>query len=101
MYGTLKPLFLAFVDYEKAFNNVESKAVLTSLEKQGIDKGYMDALAESQNGASTVAMLYKESNGIPIRKGVRQGDTISQIIRSNFPRFVLYLLLQSPLCFYR
>ena len=32
-----KPLRLAFVDYEKAFDSVESKAVLTSLEKQGID----------------------------------------------------------------
>ena len=41
-----KPLCLAFVDYEKAFDSVESKAILTSLEKQGIDKGYIDTLAE-------------------------------------------------------
>ena len=39
-----KPLCLAFVDYEKAFDSVESKAILTSLEKKGIDKGYTDAL---------------------------------------------------------
>ena len=54
-----KPLCLAFVDYEKAFDSVESKAVLPSLEKQEINKGYIDALAEIQNGASTVAMLYR------------------------------------------
>ena len=46
-----KPLCLAFVDYEKAFDSAESKAILTSLEKQGIDQGYIDALAEIQNGA--------------------------------------------------
>ena len=63
--------------YEKAFNIVESKAILTSLKKQGIDKGYIDALAEIQNGASTVAMLHRENNAIPIRKGVWQGDAIS------------------------
>ena len=40
--------------------------------KQGIDKGYIDALAEIQNGASTVAMLHRESNKFPIRKGVRK-----------------------------
>ena len=74
-----KPLCLAFVDYEKAFDSVESKAILTSLEEQVIDKGYIDALAEIQNGASTVAMLHRESNEIPICKGVRQGDTISLI----------------------
>ena len=68
---------LAFVDYEKAFDSVESKAILTSLEKQGIDKGYIDALAEIQIRASTVAKLHRESNEIPIRKGIRQGNTIS------------------------
>ena len=44
-----KPLCIAFVDYEKAFDSVESKAILTLLEKQGIDKGYIDTLAEIQN----------------------------------------------------
>ena len=29
-----KPLLLAFVDYEKAFDSVELKAIVTSLEKQ-------------------------------------------------------------------
>ena len=72
-----KPLCFASVNYEKAFDSVESKAILTSLEEQGIDKGYIDALAEIQNGVSTAAMLHRESNEILIRKGVRQGDTIS------------------------
>ena len=34
-------------------------------------------MTEIQNGPSTVAMLHRESNTIPIRKGVLQGDTIS------------------------
>ena len=72
-----KPLCLAFVDNEKVCDSVESKAILTSLEKRGIDEGYIDALAEIQNVASTVAMLHTESNKIPIRKGARQGGTIS------------------------
>ena len=72
-----KPLCLAYVEYGKAFDSVESKAILTSLEKHGIEKGYIDALAEIQNGASIVVMLHRESNEIPILKGVRQGDTNS------------------------
>ena len=47
--------------------SVELKEILTSLEKQGVDMGYIDMLAEIQNGASTVAILHRESNGIPIR----------------------------------
>ena len=42
-----------------------------------MEKGQNFALADFQNGASTVAMLHRENNEIPIRKGVRQGDTIS------------------------
>ena len=49
----------------------------TLLEKQGIDRKYIDALAEIQNRALTVTMLHRESNEIPIHKGVRQGDKIS------------------------
>ena len=31
------PLCIAFVDYEKAFESVQSQTVLTSLQEQGID----------------------------------------------------------------
>ena len=72
MCAEYQKLLCLALDYEKAFDSVESKAILTSLEKQGID-----ALAEIENGASTVAILHRESNEIPIRKGVRQSDTIS------------------------
>ena len=64
-----EPLCLAFVGYDKAFGSVELKAILISLEKQGIDKGCIDALTENKNGASTVAMLHRESNESLIRKG--------------------------------
>ena len=57
-----KPLFLAFVDFEKAFDSLESKAILISFEKQGMGKAYIDTLAEIQNGASTVSMLHRENN---------------------------------------
>ena len=44
----IKAALSSIFDCEEAFNSVESKAILTSLEKQGIDRGYIDALAEIQ-----------------------------------------------------
>ena len=38
--------FLVFGDYEEAFDSVDSKRIPTSLEKQAIDKAYIDALAK-------------------------------------------------------
>ena len=72
-----KPLCTAFVDYEKAFDSIETTAVLESLKNQGIDESYIITLADIYRDGSTKTKLHKESNPIPIRKGVRQGDTIS------------------------
>ena len=67
---------MAFVDYEKAFDSVETRAVLASLEKQGINEAYIRTLKDINTGGYTTTTLHKESNKIAIQKGVRQGDTI-------------------------
>ena len=72
-----RPLCIALVDFEKAFDSVETRAILASLEKQGIEKGYINALAEIYRQGYATTNLHKESDPIPIRKDVRQGDTIS------------------------
>ena len=72
-----KPLCLAFVDYEKAFDSVETNAVLTSLKNQGIDSEYISTIAEIYREGNSVVKLNDTSNKIPLCKGVRQGDTIS------------------------
>ena len=71
------PLYIAFVDYEKAFDSVQTQAVLTSLKEQGIEDVYIELLKEINNNSSMTVHLHKESNKINIRKGVRQGDSIS------------------------
>ena len=38
------PLCVAFVDYEKVFDSVQSHAILTSLQKQGIEDEYIEIL---------------------------------------------------------
>ena len=38
------PLCVAFVDYEKAFDSVQTQAILTSLQEQGIEDVYIEIL---------------------------------------------------------
>ena len=61
------PLCVAFVDYEKAFDSVQTQAILTSLQEQGIEDVYIEILKD----------IYGQSEKIRIKRGVRQGDTIS------------------------
>ena len=71
------PLCVAFVDYEKAFDSVQTQAILTSLQEQGIEDVYIEILKDLCTGSSGTVHLHKESEKIRIKRGVRQGDTIS------------------------
>ena len=40
------PLCVAFVDYEKAFDSVQTQAILASLQEQGIEDVYIEILKD-------------------------------------------------------
>ncbi|CAD6185382.1 unnamed protein product [Caenorhabditis auriculariae] len=71
------PLALAFVDYYKAFDSVEINAVLNALASAGVATKYVELIANSNERTSTTIQLFDKKLSIAIRKGVRQGDTIS------------------------
>ena len=71
------PLCDAFVDYEKAFDSIQTQAILTSLQEQGIEDVYIEILNEIYTDSSVTVHLHKESEKIRIKRGIRQGDTIS------------------------
>ena len=70
-------LCIAFIDYEKAFDSLQTQAVLTLLQEQGIEDVYIKILKDTYY---LHQQLYdsspKQSNKINIRRGGRQGDTI-------------------------
>ena len=71
------PLCIAFVDYEKAFDSIQTHAVLTSLQEQGIEDVYIELLNEIYTNSSMIVHIHKESNKTNIRRGVRQGNITS------------------------
>ena len=65
------------MDYETAFDSVQTQAILTSLQEQGIEDVYIDILKDIYTDSSVTVHLHKESEKIRFKRGVRQGDTIS------------------------
>ena len=55
------PLCVAFVDYEKAFDSVQTQAILTSLQEQGIEDVYIEILKDIYTDSSMTVHLHKES----------------------------------------
>ena len=64
---------VAFVDYEKASDSVQTQSILTSLQEQGIEDVYIEI--DIYTDSSVTVHLHKESEKIRIKRGVRQGDT--------------------------
>ncbi|PIO66858.1 hypothetical protein TELCIR_11415 [Teladorsagia circumcincta] len=54
------PLCVAFVDYKKAFDSVETDAILNALSRYGVDSRYVDILEELNNGCTTEIKLIND-----------------------------------------
>ncbi|KAI5718070.1 hypothetical protein M8J77_015738 [Diaphorina citri] len=72
-----KKLYIAFIDFNKAFDMVEHKSLMNALHQQGVPKPYIDILEKIYD--SSIGKIRLEKVGPPFRleRGVRQGDPIS------------------------
>ncbi|XGW03875.1 hypothetical protein V3C99_015207, partial [Haemonchus contortus] len=61
----------------KAFDSVETNAMLNAMSRYGVNSCYVDLLEELNKGCTTEIKLFNDPCQIKICKGVRQGDTIS------------------------
>ncbi|KAK6749857.1 hypothetical protein RB195_002083 [Necator americanus] len=71
------PLVLTFFDYGKAFDSVETNAILSALVDQGVDTSYVRTLANRYDRCTTRIQLFHRPLTIPLGKEVRQDDTRS------------------------
>ena len=72
------------MDYEKAFDSIETWAVLESLQRCRIDWRYIEVLRCLYNVATvTVQVQDQRTRPIQLRRGVRQGDVISPKLFTN------------------
>ncbi|KAL3271590.1 hypothetical protein HHI36_022065 [Cryptolaemus montrouzieri] len=70
-------LYIAFIDYQKAFDSIEIWAVLNSLNACRVDSRYTNLIKNIYSSAIMHVQLWNKTNDIPIKRGVRQGDTVS------------------------
>ncbi|KAE9412806.1 hypothetical protein Angca_004604, partial [Angiostrongylus cantonensis] len=72
-----RPLCLTFIDLEKAFDSIEIEAVMEALGSQGVPTQYIKILHELyKNFTTKISPFYNDIN-VDVKRGVRQGGTIS------------------------
>ncbi|KAK6735445.1 hypothetical protein RB195_018576 [Necator americanus] len=71
------PLCLTFIDLKKAFDSVETEAVVEALDNQGVPTQYIKVLRELYSNFMTGISPFYKNVIIDVKRRVRQGDTIS------------------------
>lgn len=72
-----KLLYMAFVDYSKAFDSISHRSIWESLEQQGIPPKYIEIIRKIYSDSEARIQLETLGNKFKIERGVRQGDPLS------------------------
>ena len=75
-----KKLYLTFIDYTKAFDSVKHESVYRALERQGVEKKYIQVIMEMYGKLKARIKMDKTGEAFEIRRGVRQGDPLSSFL---------------------
>lgn len=74
-YG--KELYIAFVDYKKAFDCIEHEGLWISLQEQGVEQSFITILQQIYKNSKAIVKLERKGKPFDVKRGVRQGDPIS------------------------
>lgn len=70
-------LYVAFIDYKKAFDSIEHNFMLKALENIGINPKYIRILYEIYRNSKAIVKTEIEGETFRVKRGVKQGDPIS------------------------
>ena len=73
-------LWLATVDFQKAFHTINHNKLWTTLAKQGIPDGYIHQLQALYQDQTAIVRTDAQSKGFSIERGVKQGDPLSSLL---------------------
>ncbi|KAJ2938173.1 hypothetical protein O0L34_g18513 [Tuta absoluta] len=72
-----RPLYLAFIDYSKAFDTISHNSIWKALESTKLDVKYIRILKNIYRNSVSRVKLETTGKDIKIERGVRQGDPLS------------------------
>ena len=74
------PLYMAVVDYAKAFDSIYHRTVFEALTVHGVQKKCINSIQETYSKRTAQLRTERLSGQIKITKGVRQGETLSPVM---------------------
>ncbi|XP_028168072.1 uncharacterized protein LOC114358336 [Ostrinia furnacalis] len=72
-----RPLYIAFIDYAKAFDSISHNSIWKALAMCGISRKYIEVIKYIYTQSTSIISLENKGEEITIERGVRQGDPLS------------------------
>lgn len=90
------PLFLCFIDYEKAFDRIRHDKLIEILKKIGLDSKDIRIIRDAYwNQKTKVKIDNEETEWIEIKRGVRQGCILSPILYNIYSEEIVQEVLDN------
>ena len=83
------PLWVAAVDFKKAFDSVTHRALWKALKEQGVPQGYINLLSRLYHKQIGIVRIEKLSKQFNIERGVKQGDPLSSLLFNSVSELVM------------
>ncbi|CAH2090098.1 unnamed protein product [Euphydryas editha] len=80
-----RPLYVAFIDYSKAFDSISHNSIWNALSSLKIDKKYINIIKNLYENSTSKVKMETSGELFKIERGVRQGDPLS-------PKFFIAVL---------
>jgi hypothetical protein len=87
-----KIVYIAFIDYQKAFDSLEHIYIWRALQIQGVDAKYIRIIKKIYENARSRIKLEKTGDSFEVKRGVRQGDPLSPKIFNAVLQMVFSML---------
>ena len=87
-------MWMAAVDFKKAFDSVTHRSIWRALAAQGMPLGYVQLIDKLYKKQIGTVRTEKLSKGFSIEKGVKQGDPLSSLLFNCVSEYVLRPLKQ-------
>ena len=75
-----QPLWVAALDFQKAFDTVEHRAIWTALARQGVPHAYLQLLSALYSNQKCQVRTDKLSQSFDLQRGTKQGDPLSSML---------------------
>lgn len=72
-----RPLYVAFIDYSKAFDSISHCSIWNALQYSNVHQKYINILKHIYSNSTSKIRLETRGDEIKIERGVRQGDPLS------------------------